>query len=123
MSASHHDPLASLSVQAAAHSRAEAAYFDSSRLADFSERVALDAPAALQTPLVREPGRLLVTCSRLYFQPLHDVAGDAPVRRYRGHQTLGLPCFDGYQKKTSIFLINFIDNFSDDAYTCEASVL
>ena len=29
---------------------------------------------------VREAGRLVITTQRLYFQPLHDVAGDMPVR-------------------------------------------
>ena len=68
-------------VQAAAHARADAARFDASRLADFGEQVAFDSAVELQSPLVREPGRLLVTDARLYFQPLHDVAGDTPVRR------------------------------------------
>lgn len=72
----------SISAQAAAHHRADSATFDISRLADFSEHVALNTAASLQTPLVCEPGRLLVTDARLYFQPLHDVAGDMPVRRF-----------------------------------------
>lgn len=71
----------SISAQAAAHHRADSATFDISRLTDFSEHVALNTSAFLQTPLVCEPGRLLVTNARLYFQPLHDVAGDTPVRR------------------------------------------
>ncbi len=37
-------------------------------------------PAAQLGPLEREAGRLLVTDARLYFQPLHNVGGDAPVR-------------------------------------------
>jgi len=36
----------------------------------------------LQTPLVREPGTLVVTDARVYFQPLHDVGGDSPVRSH-----------------------------------------
>lgn len=31
---------------------------------------------------VREAGRLVITTQRLYFQPLHDVAGDMPVRAH-----------------------------------------
>jgi factor associated with neutral sphingomyelinase activation len=31
---------------------------------------------------VREAGRLLVTDARLYFQPLHNATGDAPVRAH-----------------------------------------
>ena len=37
---------------------------------------------ALQTPLVREAGTLVVTDARIYFQPLHDIAGDSPVRSH-----------------------------------------
>lgn len=33
----------------------------------------------LQGALVREPGRLLLTDQRLYFQPLHPISGDAAV--------------------------------------------
>ncbi len=36
----------------------------------------------MQTPLVREAGTLVVTDARIYFQPLHDIAGDSPVRSH-----------------------------------------
>lgn len=36
-------------------------------------------PGLLQGALVREPGRLLLTDQRLYFQPLHPISGDAAV--------------------------------------------
>lgn len=39
----------------------------------------MPAPALLQGALVREPGRLLLTDQRLYFQPLHPISGDAAV--------------------------------------------
>ena len=67
-------------MQSIAQSRAQEAVFDASRLSDFGERVQFDRPAEQLTPLVREAGRLVVTQQRLYFQPLHDIAGDAPVR-------------------------------------------
>ena len=44
-----------------------------------SEAVALELGARLLTPLVRDPGRLVVTDARLYFQPMHNVGGDTPV--------------------------------------------
>jgi hypothetical protein len=56
--------------------REDAARFDSSRLVDFAERLLWEGPAAQLTPLVREPGRLAVSDARLYFQPLHNVAGE-----------------------------------------------
>jgi hypothetical protein len=40
----------------------------------------LSAPAAQVTLLLREPGRLVVTRGRLYFQPLHNLNADTPVR-------------------------------------------
>ncbi len=57
-----------------------AAAFDTSRLVDFTERVQISLAAAQLTPLVRESGRLVVTDRRVYFQPLHNVTGDSPVR-------------------------------------------
>ena len=35
----------------------------------------LDQPATLITPLVREPGRLVLTDKRLYFQRLYNAGG------------------------------------------------
>lgn len=57
-----------------------AAAFDTSRLVDFTERVQISLAAVQLTPLVRESGRLVVTDRRVYFQPLHNVTGDSPVR-------------------------------------------
>ncbi len=39
----------------------------------------VDAAAAASVQ-VHEAGRLVITSQRLYFQPLHDVAGEMPVR-------------------------------------------
>ena len=66
-------------VQAASLARTAAAAFDTSRLTDFGERIHFDGVAHQLMPLVRIPGRLVVTGARVYFQPLHNVAGDAPV--------------------------------------------
>lgn len=54
--------------------------FDTSRLNDLNEEIFLDCPAAQVTPLVREPGRLVLTQTHLYFQPLHNLNNDSPVR-------------------------------------------
>ncbi|XP_073387205.1 uncharacterized protein [Physcomitrium patens] len=67
-------------LQNAAARREAQAHFDQSRLVYFSEYVLLDLPAAQVTPLVREPGRLVLTQSRIYFQPLHNLNNDNPVR-------------------------------------------
>jgi factor associated with neutral sphingomyelinase activation len=59
----------------AVKAREDAAAFDTSRLVEFSERLVWEGPAVQLSPLVREPGRLAVTDQRLYFQPLHNIAG------------------------------------------------
>lgn len=69
-------------MQMGARQRASEAIFDKSRLMDFTEQIQYDAPAVQQTPLVQEGGRLVVTDQRLYFQPLHNVAGGSPVRSH-----------------------------------------
>ncbi|XP_024520106.1 protein FAN isoform X1 [Selaginella moellendorffii] len=56
------------------------AHFDISRLEDYNEEILFNFPAAQVTPLVREPGRLVFTPNRLYFQPLHNLNNDTPVR-------------------------------------------
>ena len=71
---------ASAALQVLAQQQAEAAVFDTSRLVDFTEAVQYTGPTVQLTPLVREAGRLAVTDARLYFQPLHNVTGDSPVR-------------------------------------------
>jgi factor associated with neutral sphingomyelinase activation len=67
-------------LQNAAAQREAQAQFDTSRLLDLSEQVLLDCPAAQVTPLVREPGRLVLTQARVYFQPLHNLTDSSPVR-------------------------------------------
>lgn len=62
-------------LDAAVKAREDAASFDSSRLVEFSERLVWEGPAMQLSPLVREPGRLAVTDQRVYFQPLHNIAG------------------------------------------------
>jgi hypothetical protein len=76
-------PLERLQVRtAAAAARQDDARFDPSRLVDLSEAVLWEGPAEQRSPLVREPGRLAVSTSRLYFQPLHDVDGSGAVRSH-----------------------------------------
>ena len=71
-----------------------AATFDVSRIADLSEHIVANCLAAQVTPLVREPGRLVVTQSRLYFQPLHNLGEDSPVR------SIPLACVAGVARRT-----------------------
>ncbi|PRW57088.1 beach domain-containing [Chlorella sorokiniana] len=55
--------------------------FDLGNLRSPGERILLEMGCTLlsQGALVREPGRLLLTDQRLYFQPLHPISGDAAV--------------------------------------------
>lgn len=69
-------------VEAAVKRQADGQRFDSSRLVDFSEHVLWDSTSCQLTPLVKEVGRLVITEYRLYFQPLHNVSGDVPVRSH-----------------------------------------
>lgn len=64
-------PMLDASVKA----REDAAAFDTSRLVEFSERLLWEGPVLALSPLVREPGRLAITDSRVYFQPLHNISG------------------------------------------------
>ncbi|KAJ7542680.1 hypothetical protein O6H91_09G006500 [Diphasiastrum complanatum] len=66
-------------LQNAAAQREAKAKFDTSRLEDLSEAILLDFPSAQVSPLVREPGRLVLSSSRLYFQPLHNLNNSSPV--------------------------------------------
>ena len=56
--------------------------FDHSLLVDISERIVADvAPARLLSPLVAEPGRVVVTDARVYFRPLVDPCAGTPLPR------------------------------------------
>lgn len=65
--------------------REDRARFDANAFVEDSEktRVAFDAPAARMTPLVREPGRLVITDERVYFQPLATIN---PVEERKGNE-------------------------------------
>ncbi|CAD7696355.1 unnamed protein product [Ostreobium quekettii] len=65
-----------------AREREDAASFDTSRLVDFSERILYEGPATQLTPLVREPGKMVITGCRLYFQPLHTMSGNNLIRTH-----------------------------------------
>ena len=67
-------------MQVLAQQLIDAAAFDTSRLVDFTESMQYDGAAMQLTPLVREAGCLAVTNLRIYFQPLHNVTSDSPVR-------------------------------------------
>eukprot|EP00850_Spirogloea_muscicola_P023432 SM000356S13436 [mRNA] locus=s356:70327:76269:+ [translate_table: standard] len=92
-------------VKEDAAKREAATIFDTSRLFDLGEHVLLDCPAAKVLPLVRAPGRLVISRARIYFQPMHNLAEDNPVqsqslvdvlalvRRRHGLQSLGFEIF------------------------------
>ena len=55
--------------------------FDHSWLADINERPLKECQAYAISPLVKNPGRIMITDQRLYFQPLNN-ADPKPVRKY-----------------------------------------
>ena len=73
--------VAEATLAATQSRREDRARFDTSALADERERIAFDAPAARITPFVREPGRLVITDARVYFQPLAEVSPVTSPRR------------------------------------------
>lgn len=55
--------------------------FDYRRLTDeFRERILMECRARQVTPLIKQPGILVITDRGLYFQPLHNLAGGALVK-------------------------------------------
>lgn len=74
----HWERLAALREGAAR--REAAAPLDASRFAALSERSLFSSPAAQVALLLREPGRVGVTHRAVYFQPLHNVGADTPLR-------------------------------------------
>lgn len=62
--------------------RVDGASFDTSRLVDFSETIGREASVSHVQPLVREPGKLIITNSRIYYQPLTSVTGFNLVRTH-----------------------------------------
>ena len=47
--------------------------FDVCHLVEHTEDILVDVPAVQLKPLMREPGRFVLTTRRMYFQPLHDI--------------------------------------------------
>ncbi|KJE90664.1 neutral sphingomyelinase activation associated factor, variant 1 [Capsaspora owczarzaki ATCC 30864] len=62
--------------------RRELSPFDHSWLEDLAERIVTEVSVDRVTPLVSNRGRLLLTSSRIYFQPFNNV-DPVPVRKYR----------------------------------------
>lgn len=91
--------------------------FNSTWLVNLSEKQKIQVTGVQLTPLVRNPGRILITDQRLYFQPLNN-AGPNPVDRYelaeieriiaRRHvlRNIGLEIF--FKNQQSIYL-SFIE--------------
>ena len=47
-----------------------------------SEHILFEKTVMLLFPLIRQPGRLVLTPERIYFQPLHDLTGDEAVKSH-----------------------------------------
>ncbi|KAG2501969.1 hypothetical protein HYH03_000465 [Edaphochlamys debaryana] len=65
-----------------ARQRLDSVSFDLSRLLDFGERLVWSGPVVALSPLVREQGHLAITPARVYFQPLHNIAGNTPAKSH-----------------------------------------
>eukprot|EP00026_Physarum_polycephalum_P001800 Phypoly_transcript_01803.p1 GENE.Phypoly_transcript_01803~~Phypoly_transcript_01803.p1 ORF type:complete len:984 (+),score=105.94 Phypoly_transcript_01803:185-3136(+) len=62
--------------------RERSAQFDNTWLVDINEHQLLELTGARITPLVVNPGRILITNSRLYFQPINNIEA-APVNIWK----------------------------------------
>lgn len=62
-----------LKIMTIVHSRQSRVSFDTSWLEDLYETVVLEIQANKVLPLVINPGRVLLTTSRLYFQPYNNM--------------------------------------------------
>ena len=72
---------ASPRVQEFSRQQAASCSFDYRRLTDeFRERILMECRARQVTPLIKQPGILVITDRGLYFQPLHNLAGGALVK-------------------------------------------
>nr|XP_033328034.1 protein FAN-like isoform X1 [Megalopta genalis] len=60
-------------IMAIVHSRQSRVSFDTSWLEDLYEQVVLETQASKVLPLVINPGRILLTTSRIYFQPYNNL--------------------------------------------------
>ncbi|XP_031555523.1 BEACH domain-containing protein lvsF-like, partial [Actinia tenebrosa] len=65
-------------VNTIVQSRQSKVTFNTSWLEDFYEKIVIETSAKRITPLVCNPGRVMLTCSRLYFQPFNN-ADPCPV--------------------------------------------
>lgn len=55
------------------HSKQSRVLFDRSWLEDLYEKIIVEVQANKVLPLIVNPGRILLTCSRLYFQPYNNM--------------------------------------------------
>lgn len=62
-----------LKIMAIVHSRQSRVSFDTSWLEDLYEQVVLETQTNKVSPLVINPGRVLLTTSRIYFQPYNNM--------------------------------------------------
>lgn len=60
-------------IMAIVHSRQSRVSFDTSWLEDLYEEVVIEVQANKVLPLVINPGRVLLTNSRIYFQPYNNM--------------------------------------------------
>lgn len=68
-------------MQEFSRQQAASCSFDYRRLTDeFRERILMECRARQVTPLIKQPGILVITDRGLYFQPLHNLAGGALVK-------------------------------------------
>ena len=64
--------------------------FNPGWLEDENEHIVLETVGSVITPLCRQPGRLVATPARLYFQPFN-VVSDAPLQVFDLSKVCGPP--------------------------------
>lgn len=69
-------------IAAIVFSRQNRVPFDTSRLDNLFEKIVMETTAERITPLVVNPGRVLLTSARLYFQPFNNVE-NVPVMKFK----------------------------------------
>ncbi|XP_013421222.1 protein FAN [Lingula anatina] len=94
-------------IRAIVLSRQSRVKFNTSWLEDIYEKIILESQGDHITPLVTNPGRIMLTCSRLYFQPFNNVdpnpvtkiklsAIKRVIKRRFLLQQVGLEIYHGY---------------------------
>lgn len=98
-----------LKIMAIVHSRQSGVSFDMSWLEDLYEQVVLETQANQVLPLVINPGRVLLTTARLYFQPYNNTDQVIIASYYINNKDFNYLLIQFY-----LFIIYFLVSCSQD---------